>query len=91
MFLLIGKEKVMEQKNNRSEQPENPGKTFGDELREKGSTFTDTPRESDARDKAKMVKSDSPESQKLDGNNPFAEEDTVSDEEIHKETYDDHK
>ncbi len=69
----------------------NPGKAYSEELREKGSTFTDSSIESDARDKAKMEKTSSPNNQKLDGNNPFADEDTVSDEEMNRETYDDHK
>ncbi|RYF85833.1 MAG: hypothetical protein EON98_05465 [Chitinophagaceae bacterium] len=68
-----------------------PDEAYRQELDRKGTTFNDSPVESDARDDAKMVRTSHPDSQKIDGNNPFAEEDTVSDEEIHKETYDDHK
>jgi hypothetical protein len=80
----------MDSKNDRLEQT-NPGKAYNDELHQKGSTFTDSPIESAARDKAKIERTASPDSQKLDGNNPFAEEDTQSNEEVNREKYDDHK
>jgi hypothetical protein len=80
----------MENKNEKLEQ-NNPGKSYRDELHEKGSTFGDSPIESEARDKAKIEKTSSTDSQKIDGNNPFADEDSVSDEEMNRETYDDHK
>lgn len=80
----------MENKKDKLEQTD-PGKAYNDELKEKGSTFTDSPIESDARDKAKIEKTSSPNSQKIDGNNPFADEDTQSDEEMNREKYDDHK
>ncbi|MFL5810326.1 MAG: hypothetical protein ACJ749_12450 [Flavisolibacter sp.] len=64
----------------------NPGKVYDDELREKGTTFTDTPRESDARDRAKIEKAATGQSQKIDGGNPDAEEDSVNNEEIRRET-----
>lgn len=48
----------------------NPEKAYNDELAGKGSTFTDTPSESDARDKAKVEKSLTGQSQKMDGVHP---------------------
>ena len=75
----------MENKNN-GEESGNPGKTYGDELAEKGSTFTDTNAEATARDEAKITKAATAQSQKMDGGNPDADEDTVSDEEIRRET-----
>ena len=81
----------MESKDDKLEQ-NNPDKAYRDELKQRGSTFTDSPIESAARDKAKMERTSSPaNSQKIDGNNPFADEDSVSDEEMNRETYDDHK
>ena len=65
----------------------NPEKAYRDELENKGSTFTDTPAESDARDAAKIHKVSKGETQKIDGGNPDADdEDSVSDEEIRRET-----
>ena len=65
----------------------NPEKAYRDELENKGSTFTDTPAESDGRDAAKIHKVATGETQKMDGGNPDAhEEDSVSDEEIRRET-----
>lgn len=69
----------------------NPNKVYQDELDEKGTTFNDSPEESEARDQAKILKAASGQSQKMDGGNPYAEEDTVSDEEISREYYDDDK
>ena len=81
----------MDTKKDKLEQT-NPGKAYSDELGNKGSTFTDSPIESAARDQAKVKRTSSPDnSQKIDGNNPFAEEDTQSDEEVNREKYDDHK
>lgn len=80
----------METKNNNLRQ-NNPEESYRNELHEKGTTFGDSPVESDARDTAKIQRTSSPESQKIDGNNPFAEEDTQSDEEVNREKYDDHK
>ena len=42
----------------------NPEKAYRDELENKGSTFTDTPAESDARDAAKIHKVSTGETQK---------------------------
>ena len=80
----------MDTKKDNLEQTD-PGKAYHDELERKGSTFTDSPIESAARDQAKVQRTSSPDSQKMDGNNPFAEEDTQSDEEVNQEKYDDHK
>lgn len=63
-----------------------PQKAYADELKDKGSTFTDTPDESEARDRAKIEKASRGHGQKMDGGNPYADEDTVSDEEIRRET-----
>lgn len=75
----------MENKNN-DQQKGNPGQAYRDELKEKGSTFTDNNAEAAARDEAKIEKAASGQSQKMDGGNPDADEDTVSDEEIRRET-----
>ena len=80
----------METKKDRLEQ-NNPEKAYHDEFDQKGTTFTDSPIESEARDRAKILRTASPDSQKIDGNNPFADEDSLSDDEINRETYDDHK
>jgi hypothetical protein len=80
----------MNTKNNNLHQSK-PGETYREELQEKGSTFGDSPIESDARDIAKIQKTSLPDSGKNDGNNPFAEEDTQSDEEVNRERYDDPK
>lgn len=48
----------------------NPDKAYREELANKGSTFTDTPSEADARDKAKVEKALSGESQKMDSVHP---------------------
>lgn len=80
----------MDSKKDKLEQ-NNPDKAYRDELDQKGSTFTDSPLESSARDQAKIQRTSLPDSQKIDGNNPFAEEDTQSDEEVNRERYDDHK
>lgn len=48
----------------------NPDKAYRDELANKGSTFTDTPSEADARDKAKVEKALSGDSQKMDSVHP---------------------
>lgn len=63
----------------------NPGKAYRDELKEKGSTFTDNNAEAAARDEAKMNKAATGQSQKMDGGNPYADEDGGDDEEIKKE------
>jgi hypothetical protein len=76
----------MESNNHNDKQTDDPGKAYRDELNEKGSTFTDTNVESAARDEAKMRKAASGQSQKMDGGNPHAEEDSTSDEEIRRET-----
>ena len=73
----------MEEKNHKAGNPE---KAYREELHEKGSTFTDTNAESAARDQAKIQKAASGQSQKMDGGNPHADEDTVNDEEIRRET-----
>lgn len=47
-----------------------PEQTYNDELAGKGTTFTDTPSESEARDKAKIDKVLSGETQKIDTVHP---------------------
>jgi hypothetical protein len=63
----------------------NPDKAYRDELANKGSSLTDTPSESDARDKAKVEKAISGESQKIDTVHPDDLQDD-NDEEIRRET-----
>ncbi len=65
----------------------NPEQAFRDELAEKGSTFTDTPSETEARDKAKVEKALSGESQKIDSVHPDDLNDDDSDEML-RETLD---
>ena len=48
----------------------NPDKVFAEELKGKGSVLTDTPSESEARDKAKVEKVLSGETQKMDTVHP---------------------
>jgi hypothetical protein len=48
----------------------NPDQTYRDELAGKGSTFSDTPSEADARDKAKVEKALTGQSQKIDSIHP---------------------
>ena len=64
----------------------NPGKAYKDELENKGSTFTDTPAESDARDKAKIDKAQNGQTQKMDGSDPEEFDDGSLAEEIRRET-----
>ena len=80
----------MDTKNDNLRQ-NNPGESYQEELQNKGNTFSDSPIESDARDEAKFRQTSSQDSQKMDGNNPFADEDTQSDEEVNRERYDDPK
>jgi len=65
----------------------NPDKAYRDELENKGSTFTDTPAEAEARDKAKVEKVMSGETQKIDSVSPDELQDD-NDEEIRRETLD---
>lgn len=65
----------------------NPDKAYRDEMAEKGSTFTDTPSEADARDKAKMDKALSGQSQKIDSVHPDELQDD-REEAIRRETLD---
>lgn len=62
-----------------------PEKAYRDELAGKGSTFTDTPSEADARDKAKVEKSLTGQSQKIDTVHPDELKDDDIDE-ITRET-----
>lgn len=58
----------------------NPDKAYRDELGNKGSSFTDTPSEADARDKAKVEKVLSGETQKIDSVHPDELQDDDMDE-----------
>lgn len=64
----------------------NPGKAYREELAGKGSTFSDTPRESDARDKAKIEKVLSRDTQKMDTVHPDELKDDGDDEAVRRET-----
>ena len=68
--------------DNRKWEPDskegNPEKTYNDELAGKGSVFTDTPSESEARDKAKVEKALTGQSQKMDSVHP----DELNDDDI---------
>ncbi len=64
----------------------NPGEAYRDELENKGSTFKDTPAESDARDAAKLEKAETGYGQKMDGGQPFDGDDDQIAEEIRRET-----
>lgn len=63
-----------------------PNKTYRDELAGKGSTFSDTPSEADARDKAKIEKVLSGDTQKIDTVHPDELKDDGDDEAIRRET-----
>ena len=63
----------------------NPEKAYRDELDGKGSTFSDTPSEADARDRAKVEKSLTGQSQKIDSVHPDDLDDDDLDE-IARET-----
>ncbi len=58
----------------------NPEQTYRDELAGKGSSFGDTPSESDARDKAKVEKALTGQSQKMDSVHPDESKDDDMDE-----------
>ena len=60
----------------------NPDQTYRDELEGKGSMLTDTPSEADARDKAKVEKGLTGQSQKIDGVHP----DELGDDDIDEMT-----
>ncbi|MDB5205753.1 MAG: hypothetical protein JWR72_828 [Flavisolibacter sp.] len=64
----------------------NPDKAYRDELANKGNAFTDTPSESDARDRAKIEKAQTGETQKMDGGDPDEFDDGELGEEIRRET-----
>lgn len=68
------------------EEKGNPGKAYREELANKGSTFSDTPAESEARDSAKIEKGQTGQSQKIDGGNPDEFDDGDLAEEIRRET-----
>ncbi|NTS43585.1 hypothetical protein HRG84_22085 [Flavisolibacter sp. BT320] len=63
----------------------NPEKAYRDELENKGSMLSDSPSESDARDKAKVEKALSGQSQKMDSVHPDELQDD-DDEAIRRET-----
>lgn len=58
----------------------NPDKAYREELANEGSSFTDTPSEADARDKAKVEKVVSGEGQKIDSVHPDELQDDNIDE-----------
>lgn len=64
----------------------NPGQAYRDELANKGNIFSDTPDESEARDRAKIEKAQSGQSQKMDGSNSDEFDDGDLAEEIRRET-----
>lgn len=65
----------------------NSGDAYREELKNEGSTFTDTNAEAAARDEAKMQKAAAGITQKMDGGNPHADsDDSANDEEIRRET-----
>ncbi len=70
------------------EETGNPNKVYREELEDRGSTFTDTPAESDARDAAKIEKAQTGQSQKMDGIDPDELDDGNLAEEIRRETLD---
>lgn len=73
--------------NNKRNEAGDPGEAYRNELKNEGSTFTDTNAESAARDEAKMQKAAAGITQKMDGGNPHADsDDSASDEEIRRET-----
>jgi len=78
----------MDNTNDPLHQGGDPGKAYRDELANKGNSFTDTPAESDARDKAKIEKAQSGETQKMDGSDPDEFDDGNIGEEIRRETLD---
>jgi hypothetical protein len=75
--------------DNRKFEPDsregNPDEVFREELNNKGTVFTDTPSEADARDKAKVQKALSGDSQKIDTVHPDELKDDDMDE-ITRET-----
>lgn len=64
----------------------NPDKAYNDELDNKGSTFTDTPSETEARDKAKVEKVLTGQGQKMDTVAPDEFDDDVDEDAIRRET-----
>lgn len=64
----------------------NPGKAYREELENKGSSFTDTPSETEARDKAKIEKVLTGQGQKMDTVAPDELNDEAMNEEIRRET-----
>lgn len=66
----------------------NPDKAYRDELNNDGSSFTDTPSETDARDKAKVEKVLTGHGQKMDSVAPDELLDDDSNEAIRRETLD---
>lgn len=64
----------------------NPDKAYREELENKGSTFTDTRTEADGRDKAKVEKVLSGETQKMDTSDPDDLGDDGNDDAVRRET-----
>lgn len=65
----------------------NPEKAYREELHNEGSSLTDSPAESEARDKAKIEKVLTGQGQKMDTVAPDElQQDDISDEEIRRET-----
>ena len=60
----------------------NPEEAYRDELAGKGSTFTDTPSEAEGRDKAKVEKALTGQSQKIDSVHPDELKDDNMDDQI---------
>jgi len=73
------------ERNNPNNKTGNPEKVYREELNDKGSTFTDTNEESDARDMAKIEKSLTGHGQKMDSVHPDELEETHEDRMIEKE------
>lgn len=76
----------MNSNNDPLDERGNPGKAYREEMENKGNSFTDTPSESDARDRAKIEKAQSGLSQKMDGSDPDEFDDGNLSEEIRRET-----
>lgn len=76
----------MESKEELLHNEGNPDKAYRDELSAKGSTFTDTPSEAEARDKAKVEKVMHGDTQKMDSVHPDELQDDDAEEEMHRET-----
>jgi hypothetical protein len=82
---LITKVRTMTRNNKDMNQGKDPSQVYKEELENKGSSFLDNSKQSEARDKAKIDKALAGESQKMDSVDPEELRPTKNDEILERE------